>query len=37
MKVLLILVILLFVAGSFVADFLWRRWVAERRRGREPQ
>jgi hypothetical protein len=37
MKVLLILVILLLVAGSLVADFFWRRWVAERRRDRDRQ
>ena len=35
MKVLLILGIVVLVAGSLVADFLWRRWVAERRRDRE--
>jgi hypothetical protein len=32
MKAVVIVVIALLVAGSFVADYKWRKWLAERRR-----
>jgi hypothetical protein len=35
MKLLLILVAIGLVAGSLVADFYWRRWMARRREERD--
>jgi hypothetical protein len=35
MKLVLALVIVVFVVGSFVADYKWRKWVRERRQDRE--
>ncbi len=32
MKIVLIIVVVLAVAGSLVADYKWRRWMAARRR-----
>lgn len=36
MKIVAIVVIVALVGGSFVADSLWRKWIAARRRQREP-
>jgi hypothetical protein len=33
MRLVLIIVVILAVAGSLVADYKWRRWMAARRRG----
>ena len=35
MKLALIVVVVLLVAGSFYADYRWRRWMADRKRERE--
>jgi len=35
MKLVLIVVAVLVVAGSLVADYKWRQWMAARRRERE--
>lgn len=35
MNLLLILVALSLIAGSVVADYYWRRWMARRREERE--
>jgi hypothetical protein len=35
MKLVLALVVLVFLVGSFVADYKWRKWVRERRHDRE--
>jgi hypothetical protein len=35
MKLVLILVAVLILVGSFVADYKWRQWMAARRRERE--
>jgi len=35
MKLLLVILVLVLVAGSFVADYKWRKWMAERKRERE--
>jgi hypothetical protein len=35
MKLLLILVAISLVAGSLIADYYWRRWMARRRAERE--
>ena len=35
MKILVIIVLVLLVAGSFYADYKWRRWMADRKRERE--
>ncbi len=35
MKILLPILVLLVVAASFVADYKWRKWMAERRRDRQ--
>lgn len=32
MRLFLIIVVILAVAGSLVADYKWRRWMAARRR-----
>jgi hypothetical protein len=34
MKLILIIVVVLVLAGSLVADYKWRRWMAARRRDR---
>ena len=34
MKIALVVVVVLLVIGSFVADYKWRKWVAKRRRDR---
>ncbi|HTX76080.1 MAG TPA: hypothetical protein VMD29_07750 [Terracidiphilus sp.] len=31
MKILLAILAILLVGGSFLADFYWRRWMAQRR------
>jgi hypothetical protein len=35
MKVLLICIGTAVVVASFVADYLWRKWIAERKRERQ--
>jgi hypothetical protein len=35
MKLILAIVVIAIVAGSFYADYRWRRWMEERRRERE--
>lgn len=35
MKLVLILVAVLVLAGSLVADYKWRQWMAARRRERD--
>jgi hypothetical protein len=35
MKLILAIVAILVIAGSFYGDYKWRKWMAERRRGRE--
>jgi hypothetical protein len=35
MKLMLIVVAVLVLAGSLVADYKWRRWMATRRRERD--
>ena len=35
MKLLLILIAVSLVAGSMVADYFWRRWMARRRGERD--
>jgi hypothetical protein len=35
MKLVLIIVAVLALAGSLVADYKWRQWMAARRRERE--
>ena len=35
MKIVLIVVVVLAVAGSVVADYKWRQWMAARRRENE--
>ncbi len=35
MKLLLTLVVLIIVAGSFYADYRWKRWIAKQREQRE--
>jgi hypothetical protein len=37
MKLVLVIVVLVLVGASFVADYKWRKWMAERKRERhEP-
>jgi len=36
MKTALILVILFGIAASIAADYLWKRWMADRQRDRNP-
>jgi hypothetical protein len=33
MKILLIVLVVAVVVGSFYADYKWRQWMAERRRS----
>lgn len=35
MKLILIVVVVLVLAGSLVADYKWRQWMAARRRERD--
>jgi hypothetical protein len=35
MKILLGILVLVIVAASFVADYMWRKWMAARRRDRQ--
>jgi hypothetical protein len=35
MKIVLVIVVLLVVAGSVFADYMWRRWMADRRRDHQ--
>jgi membrane protein implicated in regulation of membrane protease activity len=35
MKVLFTIVVVVALVGSVVADYLWRRWMDERRRDRQ--
>ena len=37
MKLILILVVVALVVGSFLADYKWRKWMAERKRERERE
>jgi hypothetical protein len=37
LKLLLILVIFFVVAGSFLADYRWKRWIAKQREQRERE
>jgi hypothetical protein len=37
MKLLLAIVAIIFVAGSFYADYKWRQWIAARRRDRHER
>jgi hypothetical protein len=34
MKVVLIVVVLALVVGSFVVDYMWKRWMEERKKDR---
>jgi hypothetical protein len=35
MKLLVAIVVILLIAGSFYADYKWRRWMAARKTGRD--
>lgn len=35
MKILLAILAIIAVAASFIADYKWRKWMAERRRDRQ--
>jgi len=35
MKILVVLLVLLVVAASLLADAMWRKWIASRRRDRQ--
>lgn len=35
MKIAIFIVALVVIAGSIWADYLWRKWMADRRRDRE--
>ncbi len=35
MKLILAIVVIVIIAGSFYADYRWRKWIAARRRERE--
>ncbi len=35
MKLILAIVVIAIIAGSFYADYRWRKWIAARRRERE--
>jgi hypothetical protein len=35
MKLVLVIIAILVIGGSFYADYKWRKWMAERRRERE--
>ena len=34
MKIVLVILAVLIIAGSLLADYKWRRWIATRRRER---
>jgi hypothetical protein len=35
MKIFLGIVVIVLVAASLIADYKWRKWIAERRRDRQ--
>jgi hypothetical protein len=35
MKLAIAIVVVLLIAGSFFADYQWRKWMRERQRDRE--
>ena len=35
MKLLLALIAIILVVASFVADYKWRKWIADRKRDRQ--
>jgi hypothetical protein len=35
MKIVLVILVILVVAGSVFADYMWRRWMADRRRDHQ--
>jgi hypothetical protein len=35
MKLVLVVVVIALVAGTFVADYKWRKWMADRKRERQ--
>ena len=35
MKIVLVIVVVVLVVGSFFADYKWRQWMAARRRDRQ--
>lgn len=35
MKIVLIVVAVMVLIGSFIADYKWRQWIAARRRDRD--
>jgi hypothetical protein len=35
MKLILGILVIVLVAASFVADYKWRKWIADRRRDRQ--
>ena len=37
MKLLMAVLVILFVAASVLADYLWKRWVAKQRAARDQR
>jgi hypothetical protein len=37
MKIVLATIVVLLIAGSLVADYYWRRWMAARKADRDQQ
>ncbi len=35
MKIALIVIVVVFVVVTFVADYKWRKWIADRKRDRQ--
>jgi hypothetical protein len=35
MKLFIVILVIVVIVGSIVADYFWRRWMADRRRERE--
>jgi hypothetical protein len=35
MKILLAILAIVLVVASFIADYVWRKWIADRRRDRQ--
>jgi len=35
MKIVLVVVVIVLIAGSFFADYKWRQWMSARRRDRQ--
>jgi hypothetical protein len=35
MRLVLILLVIVLAAASFVADYMWRKWIADQKRGRQ--